>query len=53
MLLTNEWLISRRVAIPVDLKVILLSVVMSPIRAILSSLRLKLLLLAGPAHVVR
>ena len=53
MLLTNKWLIRRRVAILVERKVILLRVAMSPIRAILSSLRPKLLLLAGPAPVVQ
>ena len=54
MLSTNKWLIRRRVAILVDRKVILLRVVMSPIRAIRSSLHPKhllLLLLAGPALV--
>ena len=53
MLLTNKWLIRHRVAILVDRKVILLRVAMSPTKAILSSLRPKLLLLAGPAPVVR
>ena len=60
MLLTNKWLIRRRVAIPVspaatpvDLKVIRRRVAMSPTKVILSSLRPKLLLLAGPAPVVR